>query len=406
MDQIEELLTRGVDKIYPNRDELEKVLRSGKKLKLYQGFDPTGTKLHIGHMVGFRKLRQWQDLGHHVIFLIGDGTGQAGDPSGKTTARDKFLTKYELRANATGYVKQAGKIVRFEGENPVEIKFNADWLNKLTLPEILEIAGHFTWQQFAERDLFQERIKSNQPIIFREAMYPLLQAYDSVAMNVDLELGGTDQTFNMLAGRSLMRSMKNKNKFVMTTPLLEDSEGRKIGKTEGNVIAMTDQPSELYRKIMALGDGVIVKGLEYLTDVSMDEIQRINTSLQKGENPIRFKKMLAFEVTRQLSSEDKAKQAQEEFERVVQKGDTSRIEPVNLVWTPVSGATVSQALSDLNVFGSVSEAKRVTEQGGTVVAGNVVTNPNAEFDKLITDAEVPVVIGKKRFYTVRKKKNV
>ena len=152
MDQIEELLTRAVDKIYPGRDELEKLLRSGKKLKLYQGFDPTGTKLHIGHMVGLRKLKQWQDAGHHVIFVIGDGTGQAGDPSGKSSARDRFPTQDELRKNAEDYVKQAGKIVNFEGENPVEILYNGDWLNKLTLPQILDIIGHFSAQQLIERD--------------------------------------------------------------------------------------------------------------------------------------------------------------------------------------------------------------------------------------------------------------
>src|SRR5664280_2584537 len=198
MDKIKELLTRGVDKIYPSSEELEKILRAGKKLTLYQGFDPTGKELHIGHMVGFRKLRQWQELGHHVIFLIGDGTGQAGDPSGKKTSRGKFLTRDELRANAVDYVKQASRIVRFEGENPVEIKFNSDWLNKLELIDILEIAEHFTLQQLSERDLFQERIRDNQPINLREFLYPLLQGYDSVAMNVDLELGGTDQLFNML----------------------------------------------------------------------------------------------------------------------------------------------------------------------------------------------------------------
>lgn len=404
MDKIEELLTRGVDKIYPNRDELEKVLRSGKKLTLYQGFDPTGTKLHIGHMVGFRKLRQWQDLGHHVIFLIGDGTGQAGDPSGKTTARDKFFSREELRANAVDYVKQAGKIVRFDGENPVEIKFNGDWLNKLSLSEILEIANHFTWQQFAERDLFQERIKNKQPIIFRESLYPLLQAYDSVAMDVDLELGGSDQTFNMLCGRSLMKSMKNKNKFVMTTPLLEDSEGRKIGKTEGNVIGLTDEPTELFRKTMALGDDVIIKGLEYLTDVSMEEIQRIDASLQNGENPIEYKKHLAYEIVKLLNNEGDAKKAQVEFEKVVQGKDKSSVTSTSLTWTSISGPSVSQALvNDLHLFGSISEAKRVIEQGGIVVAGNLITDPNIEFDKLMTQEETSVVIGKKRFYNIKKK---
>src|SRR3989344_3164145 len=251
MDKIEELLTRGVDKIYPSKEEHEKVLRSGKKLKLYQGFDPTGTELHIGHMVGLRKLRQWQDLGHHVIFLIGDGTGQAGDPSGKTRAREKFLTNEELRRNAVDYIKQAGKIVRFEGKNPVEILFNGDWLNKLTLVEILNIMDHVSFQQIFERDLFQERIKKGEEIKFREFFYPLLQGYDSVSMGVDLELGGSDQTFNMLVGSKLVSEMLHKDKFVMTTPLLTDSRGVKIGKTEGNVIALTDSPNDLFGKIMA-----------------------------------------------------------------------------------------------------------------------------------------------------------
>jgi tyrosyl-tRNA synthetase len=367
MDETNTLLNRGVDKVYPTKDELEKVLHSGKKLTLYQGFDPTGTRLHIGHMVGFRKLRQWQDLGHHVIFLIGDGTGQAGDPSGKTTSRDKFFSRDELRANAVDYVKQAGKIVRFDGENPVEIRFNGDWLNKLTLPDILEIASHFTWQQFAERDLFQERIKNNQPIILREALYPLLQAYDSVAMDVDLELGGSDQTFNMLAGRSLMRAMKNKDKFVMTTPLLEDSEGRKIGKTEGNVIGLTDEPTEFYRKVMSLGDDVILKGMEYLTDIPMSEIEEIKRKLEEGANPIDFKKQLAFELTKQLNSEEDARKAQETFEKVVQNKEL----PQDLPEIEVAEDTLidDDFLVQNGLSNSKSDAKRLFEQNAVSLDG-------------------------------------
>src|SRR3989344_3417775 len=242
-DKIKELLTRGVDKIYPSKEKLEEILRSGKKIKLYQGFDPTGDKLHIGHMVGFRKHRQWQDLGHEVIFLIGDGTGTAGDPSGKAKTREKFFTKEELRENAKDYLSQASKIVRFDGENPIKIMYNGDWLDKLTKVDILDIAGHFSLQQLIERDMFQERLKAGETINLREFLYPLLQAYDSVAMDVDLELGGSDQTFNMLAGRTLMKAMKGKDKFVMTTPLLSDSTGRKIGKTEGNVMALNDDPN-------------------------------------------------------------------------------------------------------------------------------------------------------------------
>lgn len=379
MDKITELITRGVDKIYPSKEELEKVLRSGKKLKLYQGFDPTGAQLHIGHMVGLRKLRQWQDLGHHVIFLIGDGTGQAGDPSGKKTAREKFFTNTELRENAVDYVKQAGKIVRFEGDNPVEILFNGDWLNKLTFVDILNLFGHLSLQQLEERDLFEERKKKEQTINMREFIYPVLQGYDSVAMKVDLEIGGSDQMFNMLVGRQLVKEILGKEKYVMTMPLLTDSQGMKIGKTEGNVIALTDKPEDLFRKIMALPDDVIIKALEYLTDVSMEEIDLIKKALESGENPMKYKKRLAFEITKQLNSQTQAQKAEQRFEALVQNKNVSNIS------VPEFGETIStkEKLVDVLVktgfASSKSEAKRVIEQGGITVNNKQITDQNYTF---------------------------
>ena len=364
MDAIEHLLTRGVEKIYPNREALEKVLRSGKKLQLYQGFDPTGTKLHIGHAVGFRKLRQWQDLGHHVIFLVGDGTGQAGDPSGKTTSRDTFMNRDELRANARDYLKQAGKIVRFDGNNPVEILYNGDWLNKLTLVDILDIAGHFSWQQLAERDLYQERIKSGETLNFREALYPLLQGYDSVSMNVDLEQGGVDQTFNMLAGRQLVRQMLGKEKFVMTVPLLADAQGTKIGKTEGNVIGLTDAPSDFYGKIMSLGDDAIIPCFTLLTDMPLEEIKKIKNS---KENPMIFKKQLAFELAKQFNDESSAKVAQEEFETRFQKGDLASAE----LPTVKASGTLIDTLVSAAIAESNSAARRLINEHAVKVNGAV-----------------------------------
>lgn len=367
MDKIEELLTRGVDKIYPSKEELEKVLKSGKKLRLYQGFDPTGIQLHIGHMVGLRKLRQWQDLGHHVIFVIGDGTGQAGDPSGKNTSRDKFLTREELRKNAVSYVQQAGKIVRFEGKNPVEVLFNSDWLNKLTLVELLDITSNFTLSQLAERDLFRERKKKHQEVNLREFLYPLLQAYDSVAMKVDLELGGTDQTFNMLMGRQLVRAMQKREKFVMTTPLLTDSLGNKIGKTEGNIIALNDTANDLFAKIMALGDDVIIKGFEYLTDLPMDEVSQISKDLKGGKNPISYKKMLAFEIVKQLNSHDAAHKAQKDFENTVQNKELSS--DVRTVKYPDDALDFYDLLVKVKTAPSRSAAKRLIEQRGVSIDG-------------------------------------
>lgn len=373
MDGINELLTRGVDGIYPNKVELEKVLKSGKKLKLYQGFDPTGIEMHIGHMIGLRKLRQWQDQGHLVIFLIGDGTGQAGDPSGKTRSREKFLSNEELRQNAKDYVLQAGKIVRLEGENPVKILYNGDWLNNLKLADILEIAGHFSYQQLSERDLYQERLKSGQTINFREFLYPLLQAYDSVEMEVDLELGGSDQLFNMLCGRHLIKSMKGKDKFVMTTPLLTDSQGRKIGKTEGNVISLTDKPEELYSKIMSLSDDIIVKGLEYLTDVPTEEIGDIDQKLKSGENPMQFKKRLSFEIVKQLHSDSQAQAAQNSFEKVVQHGEV----PLDIPSVQITRSmNILDALIASHLVDSKSEAKRLLEQRGVEFENQTITDPN------------------------------
>lgn len=396
---IEELLTRGVDKIYPSKDELEKVLRTGKKLKLYQGFDPTGDKLHVGHMVGLMKLAQWQALGHHVIFLIGDGTGQAGDPSGKLTARDRFLTREELRQNAKDYVMQAGKIVRFAGDNPVEILYNGDWLSELSYSEILELFRHFSVQQLLERDLFQERMKQNQPINLREFIYPLLQGYDSVAMGVNLEIGGTDQTFNMLCGRTLVKDYLNKEKFVMTTPLLADSEGRKIGKTEGNALSITDAPSDLYGKIMAFPDDVIVTAFEYLTRLPMDEIQRIDTSLQKGENPVRYKKQLAFEIVKLLNDEVAARNAQQHFEQVVQRRELpTEIEEVTLDTDEDESFINEDLLVDLNLATSKSEAKRLFEQGGVEVDGKKITNPHSDIP---VQNDVIMKIGKRRIIRLK-----
>lgn len=371
MDPITHLLTRGVDKIYPSLEALETVLRSGKKLRLYQGFDPTGTQLHIGHAVAMRKLRQWQDLGHHVIFLIGDGTGQAGDPSGKQKSREKFMTLDELRANAVDYVKQASKIVRFEGENPVEILYNSEWLNKLTLVDILDIAGHFSWQQLAERDLYQERIKKGENLNFREALYPLLQGYDSVAMNVDLEMGGTDQTFNMLAGRQLVAQMQGREKFVMTVPLLTDAKGVKIGKTEGNVIGLTDAPNDFFGKIMALGDDAVVPCFTLLTDVSEEEIKQMQQELR----PIDFKKKLAYELTKQFNSDKEAENAQKEFETRFQKGNVGE---ADLPSVRVSSRLITDVLIEANIASSKSEAKRLVEQKAVKLNGSVVSDVKAE----------------------------
>lgn len=395
MDAIDILLTRGVDSIYPNKAALEKVLRSGKKLKLYQGFDPTGTQLHIGHAVAMRKLRQWQDLGHHVIFLIGDGTGQAGDPSGKKTAREKFFNRDELRKNAEDYVRQAGKIVRFDGENPVEILYNGDWLNKLGLVEILDIAGNFSVQQFLERDMYQERIKKAEQINLREFLYPILQGYDSVAMKVDLEMGGTDQTFNMLIGRTLVARYLKKEKFVMTVPLLADSKGVKIGKSEGNVIGITDAPNDFYGKIMALGDEAIVPCFTLLTDKPNEQIDDMANKMKAAENPMTFKKQLAFELTKEFNSELEAKEAQEHFQQTFQTRNLESAQlPTKQVASVAKGSTILDLLVSTTLASSRSEGKRLLEQKAVELNSDVLTDERALVE--IKSGDI-LKVGKKKF---------
>lgn len=392
MDAIDHLLTRGVDTIYPTREALEKTLRSGKKLKLYQGFDPTGAHLHIGHAVALRKLREFQELGHEVIFLIGDFTAMIGDPTGKLDSR-QMLTREEVLRNAEQYKKQAGKILRFEGDNPVKILYNSEWLGKISALEFIQLSHHLTYQQVVERDMFQKRMNQNQDVYLNEFLYPVMQAYDSVAMDVDLEIGGSDQMFNMMMGRKLMRNIKKKEKFVMTVPLLTDAKGIKIGKSEGNVIGLTDEPSDFYGKIMALGDDAIIPCFTLLTDTSNETIEEMRQSMANGDNPMTFKKRLALELTKQFNSAEEATTAQTEFETRFQKG---KVADADLPIVSLNSLKTASAAPDVLVaFGltsSKSEAKRLVEQKAVRVNGAVVTSSK---DPLILKKGDTIEVGRK-----------
>jgi tyrosyl-tRNA synthetase len=267
----------------------------------------------------------------------------------------------------------------------------------LKLQKILEIAGNFSWQQLSERDMFRDRAKKGEDINMREFLYPLLQGYDSVAMNVDVEIGGTDQMFNMLAGRTLVDRMLHKEKFVLTTPLLTDSEGRKIGKTEGNVIALNDKPEELFGKIMSLSDDVIVKGLEYLTDVPMEEVDAIRKDLEQGGHPVAHKKKLAYEIVKQLNNEEAAKNAQEYFEKTVQKKEMPEEIPV-YQYTGKGLVQIVELLVEIGLAASRSEAKRLIEQGGVEIDNEKVVDANSE--TALKDGII-VKVGKRKFVKVQ-----
>ena len=396
MDQIDQVLTRGVEKIFPSKTALEKVLRSGRKIRLYQGFDPTGDKLHIGHLVGLMKLRQFQDLGHEVIFLIGDGTGMAGDPSGRVKQREGFLTRNTLRENAKDYILQADRIVRFSGINAAKILYNGDWLTKLTFTELLELFGRFSIQQLIERDIFQKRIKENKPVNLRESIYPILQGYDSVAMDVDLEIGGTDQTFNMLTGRQLVREILHKEKYILTLPLLADRKGTKIGKTEGNIIALKDKPENLYGQIMNLPDDVIIKCFILITYLPLDEISIIEKELNQGKNPMLLKKRLAYELTRILNNEEAASNAQKVFVSLFQKKSYSVTVPE--VKISKEKILIIDLLTKLDLAGSKSQAKILVKSGAVDLNGNTVSDP---FFSVNPVNDMIIKVGKHKFVKLK-----
>lgn len=391
MTDLTTLLHRGVDTIYPSTEALQEFINSGKKLTLYLGVDPTGAQLHIGHTVALRKLAQFQQAGHKVILLIGDFTGRIGDPTGKDKTRVP-LTSEQLAANAETYKQQAAKILRFDDPvNPVELRYNSTWLAKLTFAEVIKLAAHFTVQQMLERDMFERRLRENKPISMHEFFYPLMQGYDSVAMDVDLEVGGTDQTFNMLAGRTLQKSINNREKFVVTVPLLADSHGVKIGKTEGNVIAITAPAEDLYGKVMALGDDVIVQAFELCTDVSMAEIAAMQQAMQGGANPKEFKMRLAREIVTLYHSAAAATTAEEQFNQVFR--DKGRPDDMPKAAIPATTEALT-VLVELELAKNKSAAKRLFEQGGVHVNDVTVRDWHAPFELKAGDV---VQVGKRTF---------
>lgn len=375
--KIQELLTRGVENIYPDKDFLEKLLKSGKKLTLYTGYDPTGPSLHLGHLITVLKLKQFQDLGHQVIMLIGDFTGMIGDPSDKGSARVQ-QTRKQVLDNCKNYQKQVANILNFKGKNKAILKYNSSWLGKLKFADVLDLASNFTVQRMLERDMFENRIKDGKPIYVHEFMYPLMQGYDSVAMDVDGEVGGNDQTFNMLAGRTLMKTLKNKEKFVLTLKLLADSNtGKKMGKTEGNAINLDETPEEIYGKVMAWSDGLIIPGFEECTFVPTEEVKKIKQSLESGQNPRDAKMKLAFELVGLIYSQEAAKKAQENFKTIFQNKE----KPQDIQETETKTSLLIDLLVETNLTKTKSEARRVIQEGGLKVDDKKITDIETVLEK-------------------------
>jgi len=386
---IEKFLNRGVEAIYPSKEALREKLMSGERLRVYQGFDPTGPYLHAGHAMGIRALRILQQLGHEIIFLVGDFTAKIGDPDKNKTRN--ILTEDQVEKNMAGWKEQAGQLIDFDGENPVRFERNHKWLSKLTLEEILKLMSNTTVQQMLERDLFAKRIDTKTPIGLHEFMYPLMQGYDGVAMEVDMEIGGADQTFNMLVGRQLSKNYLNKEKFVRTNKMMEAPEGKTMSKTKGNGINLSDRPEDIYGKSMSYPDNLIVKGLELLTDVSMDQIEEIRKSIESGDNPLEFKKLMAFEIVKVIKGEKVATAAQYHFEETVQKRELP--EEIPEIEFDKKGP-LYQVLSVMAPKMSKTQIRKIIEQGGLMINDEKHTDPMEEVELKSGDI---VKLGKRRY---------
>lgn len=393
-EKIEHLLSRGVEQILPSADFLRSQLKSGKKLKIYTGIDPTGENLHLGHAIWLEKLRQFQDLGHEVIMLIGGFTAMIGDPTGKGSTR-KVLTPAEVAKNSLKYQKQAEKFISFKGKNAVKVVNNNNWLSKMNFADVLNLSSLVTVDQLLKRDMFDERVKNNKPIYLHEFMYPIMQGYDSVMLDVDVEVGGNDQLFNMLMGRDLLKKLKNKEKFVITMKLLTDPTGKKMGKSEGNMVAFMDTAEQMYGKVMSWTDEMIPVALELLTRTKQDKLDEISRDLKDtSKNPRDAKMFLAREVVKIYYSEGAAKKAEENFTQTFQKHQL----PNNIETVVVpSGELLSKVVLDKGLVDSIGEFKRLIKEGA------VTLNEDEKLESftMVIDRNLTVKIGKKRFLKIQ-----
>jgi tyrosyl-tRNA synthetase len=386
---IDDVLTRGVADILPTKKGLADLLKS-KKITLYQGFDPSAPSLHLGHLVGLMKLRAFQKLGHKVFFLVGDFTGMIGDPTDKLATRKK-LTRDQVLENAKVWKAQVSKVLDFSGPNKASIMFNSEWSDKISFKDLIEITSNLTVQQMIERDMFQARIKDEKPIYLHEFLYPVAQGYDSVMMNVDLEIGGSDQIFNMLVGRTLMRAIKGKEKFVLSTKLLVDKDGNKVGKTTGNALFLDSTPDNFYGGIMSFPDEVIPLSFELLTELPIKGIEKA-----VKDNPLQEKKRLAFSIVEFLWGKESAEKAEDTFKNTFQKQVNPEDAPI--IFLNENILPLLDLLFQTKKVSSRSEAKRLITQGAIEIAGKKITD--ASSDIAITKKGVIIKIGKKVFVKV------
>ncbi len=377
-----------------SEDELLKKLAASvaevKPLRVKAGFDPTAPDIHLGHTVLINKLKHFQDLGHHVLLLIGDFTGMIGDPSGKSETR-KALTKAEVMANARTYTDQVFKIL---DRKKTEVVYNSEWMEGLKPADLIDLMSKYTVARMLERDDFQKRYKEGRPIAIHEFLYPLIQGYDSVVIRADVELGGTDQLFNLLVGRDLQREMGQAPQCVITMPLLEGTDGvRKMSKSYGNYIGITEPPGEIYGKVMSISDELMIKYYELL---SFEETGRLDEIKAGHVHPKEAKEALALELTGRFHGPEAAGKAREGFDSLSRKELPEDIEEATIT-TAESELPLPKVLVEVGLTKSTSEGRRLIEQGGVRVDGERVKDPKTE---LATDTYHLIQVGKRSFKKV------
>lgn len=367
MDKVNEVLKRTVTNVIPDIKKLEVLLRSGKKLNVYLGIDPTATRIHIGHAVTLRKIQEFVELGHNVTFLIGDFTALIGDSSDKESERP-ILTYEEIRENFKTYKEQASKVLDF---TKVKVRFNSEWLKKLTFEDVVKLCQHFSVGDFVSRELIKKRLSAGSKVALHEFLYPVMQGYDSYFMDTDIQVGGADQTFNMQAGRTLQKDYRNKDSFVMVTGYLEGTDGRKMSKSWGNAIWIEDSPDEMFGKVMSLNDNLIVQYFTYATRSDRKTIESVEKRLKSGENPMNLKKELGFTLVSEFHNKSKAVAARDRFEKTFQERTPEfKIKVKN-------NGTLAKTIIPFTSRQSMSSAKELIKQGAVDVNGK--TQKDADF---------------------------
>lgn len=396
-EQLQYLLRGSVEVI--SEGELEKKLKkstsSGKPLKVKAGFDPTAPDIHLGHTVLIQKMKHFQDLGHEVIFLIGDFTGMIGDPSGKSETR-KTLTKEEIAENAATYKEQIFKTL---DPDKTTIAFNSQWMGKMSSSDLIKLSSHYTVARMLERDDFDKRYKGQQPISIHEFLYPLIQGYDSVALKADVELGGTDQKFNLLVGRELQKDYGQEPQVVLTMPLLEGTDGiQKMSKSLGNYIGITESPGQIFGKIMSISDELMIRYYELLSDLTMDEITYMKEQIKNNAiHPKDCKVKLAKEIVSRFYSPTEADKSSMEFENVFKNKELPQDMPqFNIQWNKEQ-MWICHLIKEIGFAKSSSESIRLIKQGAVIINGEKITDSNLQLKK---KEEFIVKIGKKKFARV------